>query len=342
MALSGCIRNIELHHLSGWVFNETQEPLKVHLYINKNLIQSTIANKHLADIKNAGLHKTGNCGFEFLIPDYTFKDTDEIEVHCLGTKLSLSKHLERKKNKNILISNNKKQLNTNCYFFLHIPKTAGTSFKKMLATNFYKKEIFPNKKDIRINKGRYPNINDVLSNIDRINKTRLLLGHYPYIVHRALPNPTKVITFLRDPVQRVVSNLLHTQKNEVRFQKMSIEEIYNRAGHWHFQNLQTRFLCDHHDGISMRFTSNLKLGKPAVEKAIKNLEQLYFVGVTENFDLSIQKLKKISGLKFKKSVYVNKSKSQANVSAEFLRIIENDNELDIILYNKALEIFQSK
>ncbi len=99
-------------------------------------------------------------------------------------------------------------------FFMHIPKTAGSSFRRFL------------ERSVRRTGGRvagrlrdgiwsessesYPSYEEFLAcRGDGYRDSELVCGHYPYHVRQLLPPDTKVLTVFRDPLARCISHVKH-------------------------------------------------------------------------------------------------------------------------------------
>ena len=103
---------------------------------------------------------------------------------------------------------NKQSGKANIVFF-HIPKTAGSSFNMMLRENF--KEAYlgfsaPNGSHAQGLK------NFLALPLDQQNKFRCISGHMPIPFLKSVPWPFELITFMRHPVDRVMS-LYHFYMN---------------------------------------------------------------------------------------------------------------------------------
>ena len=88
------------------------------------------------------------------------------------------------------------------YLFMHIPKTAGTTFRSIVDEQYGFQNVLT-----------YYNQNStqLLDNLDATLQLsppdyRALIGHFQYGVHAALTRPSKYVTFLRDPVERAASS----------------------------------------------------------------------------------------------------------------------------------------
>ncbi len=97
-------------------------------------------------------------------------------------------------------------------FFMHIPKTAGTSFRLFL------------ERSVRLcggqpapTVGQYPSYASFVSHgAARSWQYDLVSGHYPYHVRELLPPGTPVVTVLRDPLERCLSHIKHQIAHEAR------------------------------------------------------------------------------------------------------------------------------
>ena len=81
----GAVDLITNKHCKGWAFyvHKPEVPAKIKVYINGNMVGETVANLHRKDIKQKGLHSTGNVGFFFAFPS-PVKGNDKIEIWVEG------------------------------------------------------------------------------------------------------------------------------------------------------------------------------------------------------------------------------------------------------------------
>jgi len=176
-------------------------------------------------------------------------------------------------------------------FFTHIPKTAGTSFKKGV--------IYPN-----VSPDKILQFNGVKSLIrNRLVPFEYLDGHYPFGVHRFSAGATDPIylTILREPVDRAVSQYYFIKQCDTKeYQHPDLPDA-NRCdlGGFYalqkFQNLQTKFTAGL---LTMRLAGLFRGAVPdslLLARAKYNLANRYhFVGLKERLsefgDLVARKL----------------------------------------------------
>ena len=86
----GTAGKISENFIAGWVFHK-EEPEKVVLEIYKNgkFLFLTKADRMREDLKKQHIHPTGECGFEVLFEEATFKKGDKVEVKILPDKITL-------------------------------------------------------------------------------------------------------------------------------------------------------------------------------------------------------------------------------------------------------------
>src|SRR6202007_15669 len=144
----------------------------------------------------------------------------------------------------------------------------------------------------------------------RLGRMQVFKGHMPFGIHRRLPQPSTYITFLRDPVERVISAyffarnyLLHPKHAWIS--KLSLEE-YVKVSPNH--NVQCKYISgrpfkgDFHAG---------DCGADTLELAKENLDRYFsLVGLTEQFEEGLAILKIMFGWEISKYAKFNVTKSR--------------------------------
>ncbi|HNS13110.1 MAG TPA: sulfotransferase family 2 domain-containing protein [Bacteroidia bacterium] len=208
---------------------------------------------------------------------------------------------------------------------LHIPKTAGTSFRNILKSVYGEEQVvrldINGKEDVRLNQ--------ILYRETQLPKAKVIHGHFTMELIEnkfKLPPDVKVITWLRDPVKRVVSNyfylesrlkeILDEENNNLNILSKMQRTLIEYARSENSRNRQTKFVKG------------------------RSLEDFDFVGIQEHFESDIGRLSKVLGWKELPNIlYHNKTPElKADISNEILDEIYELNKEDTELYNKAIEL----
>lgn len=186
----------------------------------------------------------------------------------------------------------------NDYFliFMHIPKTAGTSLRNMLLSSFgTNKLIIADVPDPFDYEGtlRY-----VSSKIKKFPEAHAIIGHFMYGIHEAIPTDKyKYITFLRDPVERILSEYFHNFElngllgfadngayDQSIFEYLIKDNIFS-------SNLQTKYIHGNKYKDSLIVTEN------NINQCIMNINKDFaFIGSSANLQMEIARLNEICGL----------------------------------------------
>ena len=212
--------------------------------------------------------------------------------------------------------------------FIHVTKTAGGTIKRMFRESGL---------DVQFH---YPRDEGFDRNFHYDPKKVAVYGHYRFGVHKQMGVNPSYACFVRKPVNRVVSHFHHLRnvdRSRVgdamrKFDTLEnmLEETTNPA----FDNLQTRMISGvgHTVGFGM-------LGTDVLDMAVANLETSFrFVGVFEDLENSIDRLRKIFPSLTPEPFHVNKGKYSHQNSPEALARIREMNHLDRQLYRVAVEL----
>lgn len=227
--------------------------------------------------------------------------------------------------------------------FIHIPKTAGTSFRQgaeqyfehqyclfdydthpitsdLLKPNFDKNLEQFNNHELLLSESFFPK-----THVDKAYRLKQIIdasnygfygGHIGFGKASVLCSPLQMVTFVRNPVQQVVSHY-HHHFNQHGFKDKLTDFIKLPK----FQNFQSRYL----QGVLP--------------------ELLGFVGITEYYDDSLQLINQTFAINIehlKKNINEN-IQQQANViDADTLNLIEKHNAQDVKLYDRCVDLFAKR
>lgn len=229
-------------------------------------------------------------------------------------------------------------------FFLHIPKTAGTTFQTVLS------RVYSQVPSCSV----YPCWQDASPRIlghQWDAELALVGGHFTYGLHtyaefrHLLRKRVDYITFLRDPVARVVSQFNHVvyggdlAHREIAEEYPTIEKFIEHP--W-ARNLQTRFLLGFYYPIDDDPKAAFRAGKAILRDKVK------VVGLTERFDETLILCAEAFGW----DLPTYASENRAEDRAKTLRVSDLDqsvidrvkaaNHCDMALYEYAQTLFDKR
>jgi len=207
---------------------------------------------------------------------------------------------------------------------MHIPKTAGTSFFLILQQAYGKNGVM--RMDYRPAFDRFIVRSKPYNSETLPDEIRVLHGHLNYKIiskYLDLNENVKIITWIRNPVERVISDYYYM-----------------------LERLKDSFVVDPlHPNILGRMTKSLlefaqvNYEQNKISKYLKgmNLNNFYFVGIVESFDEDMKELSKQLHWQEMKAIRQNITrKKPSSVSAEVYEAIKSMNHKDWEIYQLAL------
>jgi len=184
--------------------------------------------------------------------------------------------------------------------FVHIPKTAGTTFAAILERNFRPSRIVSVYPNFGISEAELRALPD-----ESRRAMECVKGHFDYGIHRALRRPFRYVTFLRHPVEQLRSRYNHMRSSRshplhhLARQGISLEEFVRVSP----DNYQTRTLA----GIEPRPGQGYPvLTERDLEQVKANVEEHFgLVGIAERFDPSLILARRSLGLE--RILYVSRN-----------------------------------
>lgn len=221
--------------------------------------------------------------------------------------------------------------------FVHIPKTAGTTFVLTLARRFSGKKRLPQYyhmpfKDFPKHSPEY---------LDRFD---LSYGHVPLNPDLKIKRGIEYFTFLRDPRERLLSGYRHIKgdgshglKNKIDVADYRLKDFLKNGLLKKMDNAMVRYLSNNMDKDYMA------INEDDLKTAIKNFDSHFAVfGLTEYFDESLVLL--ADHMKWSPLYYIKENRSSYTVDNKELdeeteKLILACIKYDEILYKHALGRF---
>jgi hypothetical protein len=224
--------------------------------------------------------------------------------------------------------------------FFHLPRTGGTALSKDI--------LFPN-----FPRSRWCNVNFApeMEPLDgahrplmwpawRRARIRLLAGHMPFGFAAHFPGPSEYVTLVRDPIARTISDYYFCRNNPSNPAHeaaiaLPLVEFVGR-GYAFTQNCYARWLSNEPFGAHFRDPDEM------LRRALTNLSQFSFIGITEQFEVAVKRLCRKYGLVPHAATKVNRNAATPEaglVSDEEREVIRRANALDLVIYEKCLRHF---
>lgn len=222
--------------------------------------------------------------------------------------------------------------------FLHIPKTAGSTFSRILRNQYRGKRRFvfsgDNESDIK----RFRELS-----MDEQKSIDLYTGHAPILTGLPEADGIPIITMLRDPVSRVKSFCQHVSEGKSpHLLKSFPPESFNLddflySDNNEISNLQSRMLIDYE---KYRAVPLLRTNHPEEmkEQALQNLfHKVSCYGIQEYFDESLILIASRLGWRMPFYEYRNRKdiKRLLKFEARHIKRIRELNSIDIDVYTAA-------
>ena len=321
--------------VSGWVSYTDESCNPVSLKITKgNEVKFVTANIERDDVLKTGRVRDARCGYSV---NFSQNNYAEASIEVLLPIGRLTNSLPAYKNRKV--------------FFIHIPKAAGSSVNDCITSS--------------IDGAYYTHIEGLRSQWNEIKDSAFLSGHIRYVEYETnfSQHDYVVFAFLREPfshlkshmnwVRRLAepeliskreshSDIVHKIADELAQVDFSdIKQIKSYVANLKpiayglFDNCQVRYLSD--------VKPNELVTKKHLDQAIKNLQHLHFVGISEHSKESQSQLMSLLGLQ------MNFSEAKSNVNLYDYGLNLNNSKLaeelkplvqfDLELYRVAKERF---
>ena len=243
------------------------------------------------------------------------------------------------KNVPVLFNIMKASTQADTAFFLHLPKTGGSTIRTLINANYDSRELLSLY-------GSQPEIfNQCMATTSlQRQQFKLIQGHMPYGVHDYLGlSGQRYFFFLREPVARTLSDIEHSKRHPSHgFHHILSAPELDLAGRiekakslCYYRNNMTHFLS------GTFFTRDVTLTD--FHLALSRVRDSEFVGITEQSELSLLLMAKRLGWKEVIPLKCNVSPSEtSNLVEENAASCHAMLDYDIQLYHAAKERFEQE
>lgn len=286
------IDRINGRFITGWCFHRIMKnrPVAIRVAADNHHLGSVSCTGYRRDLKEQKLHPTGCCGFDFSFPA-AFDPGHHSVLHlyfdsCTRPQVSVAcRDLE------LLRPAPGRPI-----FFMHIPKTAGTSFNAFVRNCFSRDDYLPHI--------------ERLTPVQRqtlLPRARYLSGHIPWREIAGLLDPGRydLYAIVRNPYAHLHSHLnyvrcVHTDaEHEVHYHyrhNETIRDLARRLAGIDFRDdRQIRRLvaelsgyeCDFFDNIQTRYFLDYRperVTQADYLQAVQNMMHFRSIGLTERYD----------------------------------------------------------
>ncbi|KGP64007.1 hypothetical protein EP47_03535 [Legionella norrlandica] len=206
----------------------------------------------------------------------------------------------------------------NKIFFVHIPKTGGTSFRKSLESFFGLNKIMYDYSPSSVETSKviidyfYNGNRDTYNFFKEIEEISAISGHVRIMKYLPFFGISQAMTFVRNPLEQIISHYLHY-----------VRDNGYKGSFYEFIKIPSKYECQ---AFMLR-------GVP--------LELIGFIGLTEEYDQSIKLINHQYQLNLE-MLHLNETSSEFAIDSDAINSVQNLITNDQQLYDKAQIIFEER
>jgi len=235
------------------------------------------------------------------------------------------------------------------YFFVHIMKTGGATFRRHIEDNFREPgAVYP---DPELD-GNLQEANILIQRLlalpaDRQARIRAYTGHFPAVVPRLLDPRLVTLTLLRDPTERTISYLKHCKRYHPRHHDLALEDIYQDpfAFPMLIHDHQVKIFAMTAEDRLESYMDVIEIDDDRRRIAESSLAEVDVIGLKERYGDFLDEVQLRFGWEMQKrtSWHVSrKDEEDWSVSDSFRRQIAADNANDVAFYEYARELVAAR
>ena len=226
-------------------------------------------------------------------------------------------------------------------FFMHIMKTAGTSFATHLVDHFPPEELYPDPTtEASVRREQYWKIAPVRA-VDpaTLARVRVYHGHFPFLFGE-LVGADETLTLLRDPVERTLSHIHHCERHFPQHRGKPPEQIY--TDDWHhpllFRNYQVKQFALTAADRPKAHNEVIEVDADRLALAQENLASVAVLGLTDRYDEFLDQVAARYGWEVRQRPRLQVGEGAAEVPDSLRDRIAEDSAMDVAFYEHACAV----
>jgi hypothetical protein len=230
------------------------------------------------------------------------------------------------------------------FFFVHIMKTGGASFRQHVYAGFAPGEVYPDRSCDDMYRAN-TSIEYLLSlPAERKAAIRVYTGHFPFLVSEMMGIDFVTLTILRDPVDRTISYLKHCKRYHEHHRDLPLEEIYEDPFFFpcFIQNHQSKIFSMTPDDEFQSFMEVIDVDERRLKLAQENLERIDLLGLNEHYGEFLDGISRRFGWRFTDRPNLRVADEPWTVTPAFRKRIASDNRADMAFYDYARQLHERR
>ncbi len=238
------------------------------------------------------------------------------------------------------------------FFFVHVQKAAGTALLQRLTRHFERRAIYPDDSDgDAFAVAPQISVDQLLRRWEqRRDEIEIVTGHFPAATAELLGADFVTLTVLREPVERVLSQLRRYRERGPMAADRSLEEIYD-AG--------SKTLATPHHKVKMfaltadeiaattapqgwAMLTHVDFTPEHLARAKERVSRIDVLGFQEQFEEFCDELQSRFGWDLGDPVHANRTARGPEVSDAFRARIAADNALDVEFFEFARGLYERR